>query len=116
MVSFSCKAPVGHAWIHCPQLVQLTSFKLWSPTVEIQESKPLLIQSMAPISCTFLQAATHLLHKIHLLKSLTIDGDKSSILCSALSPSNSTFEILNLVARFCNSQFPERVQVKQSLA
>lgn len=72
----------------------------------MQDSKPRLMQSIAPISWTFLQAATHLLHKIHLLKSLTIDGDKSSILCSVLSPSNSTCKTLNLTAKACNSQFP----------
>ena len=74
------------------------------------------MQSIAPIFCTFLHAATHLLHKIHLLKSLTIDGDKSSTLCLVISPGNSTFKTLNLVASACNSQFPERVQVKQSFA
>lgn len=77
--------------MHCPQNVQFTSFKLFSLAVEIQDSNPLLIQSIAPIPCTFLHVAIHLLHKIHLLKSLTIDGDKSSILCSVLSPSNSIF-------------------------
>ena len=72
--------------MHCPQKVQFTSFKLWSYVVEIQDSNPLLIQSIAPIFCTFLQVATHLLHKIHLLKSLTIDGDLSSIVCCPVSP------------------------------
>lgn len=91
MLSFSCKAPVGQAWIHCPQNVQLTSFRLLSPTVEIQDLNPRFMQSIAPTFCTFLHAAIHLLHKIHLLKSLTIDGDKLSILCSVLSPSNSIF-------------------------
>lgn len=57
----------------------------------MHDLNPRFIQSIAPIFCTFLQAAIHLLHKIHLLKSLTIDGDKLSILCSVLSPSNSIF-------------------------
>ena len=65
----------------------------------MQESNPLSIQSIAPIFCTFLQVATHLLHKIHLLKSLTIDGDLSSILCSVLSPLNSISNTLNLIAK-----------------
>ena len=106
MLSFSCKAPVGQACIHWPQNVQFTSFKLLSPTVEIQDLNPRLIQSIAPTFWTFLQAAIHLLHKIHLLKSLTIDGDTLSILCSVLSPSNSIFWILNFVQSSCNSQFP----------
>ena len=74
------------------------------------------MQSIAPTPWTFLHAATHLLHNIHLLKSLTIDGDKSSILCFDISPGNSTFSTLNLTANACNSQFPERVHVKQSFA
>ena len=114
IVSFSWRAPVGQLWIHCPQNVQLTSFKLWSPTVDIQDSKPLFMQSIAPIPWTFLQADMHLLQSIHFSKSLTIEGDKSSILCLVFSPSNSTLSTLNFVANFCNSQFPERVHVKQS--
>ena len=80
----------------------------------MQELKPLFIQSIAPISWTFLQTDTHLLHKIHLLKSLTIDGDKSSIWCLLVSPSYSIPVTLNFTAKFCNSQFPFLVQVKQS--
>ena len=57
------------------------------------------MQSIAPMFCTFLQVATHLLHKMHLLKSLTIDGDLSSILCSVLSPLNSISKTLNLIAK-----------------
>ena len=100
--------------MHCPQNVQLTSFKLWSPIVDMQDSKPLFIQSIAPIFCTFLHTETHLLHKMHLLKSLTIDGDKSSILCLFFSPSYSTPVTLNFTAKFCNSQFPFLVHVRQS--
>lgn len=54
---------------------------------------------MAPIFCTFLHVATHLLQRIHLLKSLTIAGDLSSILCSALSPLNSISKTLNFIAK-----------------
>ena len=49
VLSFSRSAPTGHAVIHCPQNVQLTSFKLWSPTVDTQELNPLFTQSIAPI-------------------------------------------------------------------
>ena len=72
-------APTGHAVIHCPQNVQFTLFKLSSFSVDILDLNPLPDKSIAPIFCTFLHAATHLLHIIHLPLSLTIDGDKSSI-------------------------------------
>ena len=72
----------------------------------MHESKPLSIQSIAPMFCTFLHVATHLLHKIHLLKSRTIDGDLSSTICCDISPLNSTFNTLNFIAKFCSSQFP----------
>ena len=68
--SFSFNAPTGHASIHCPQNVQSTSFRLWSYVVDMHDSNPLSIQSIAPISCTFLHVAIHLLHSMHLLKSM----------------------------------------------
>jgi len=52
----------------------------------MQEENPLSVQSIAPIPCIFLQVDIHLLHSTHLLKSLTMLGDLSSILCLLLSP------------------------------
>ena len=52
----------------------------------MQDEKPRSVQSIAPIPCTFLQVEIHLLHSTHLLKSLTILGDLSSISCLFLSP------------------------------
>ena len=113
--SFSLKAPTGQASIHCPQKVQFTLFKLASLAVDIFELKPLPATANAPMFCTFLHIATHLLHKTHLLASLTIDGDNSSILFSTFCPSNSISVIPNFLAKSCNSQFPFLVHVKHSL-
>ena len=41
------REPVGQLWIHCPQNVQFTSFKLLSPYVDTVDENPLSVQSIA---------------------------------------------------------------------
>ena len=114
VLSFSLNAPVGQDSIHCPQNVQSTSFRLKSPAVEIADSKPLFVDSIAPISCTLLQVDTHLLHKIHLFISLIIDGDLSSSGAVTLAPLYFISLMLYFLANACSSQLPLLTQVRQS--
>ncbi len=72
----------------------------------MQDENPLSVQSIAPIPWTFLHVDIHLLHNIHLLKSLTILGDLSSISCLFLSPLYLISVTPNSCASLWSSQFP----------
>src|SRR6056297_1168082 len=77
--------------------------------------KPLLVNSRIPISCTFLQVAIHLPQSMHLLVSLTIEGEKLSIVGVLLTPSYETSLIPRSSVNFCSSQDPFLSQTRHSL-
>jgi hypothetical protein len=77
---FPLSAPTGQFTIHWPQFMQLPP-KYFFPKVPgfIMVSKPLLVGPMADTVCTFWHTLSHLLHSMHLLASLTMEGDFWSI-------------------------------------
>ena len=110
--SRSLSAPTGQTLIHCPQLMQGTSASDLSnaePTIVLN---PLSLVSMTPTCCTFLHIFTQRLQSTHLLGSLTIEGERSSIGCSIISPSNLISFMLRSSASFCSSQFLLLTQVR----
>ena len=76
--SFVERAAVGHLFVHCPQLIQITSASGLSRKVPICVLSPLSIASRTPTSCRSIHVLIHLLQRIHLFKSLITETDDLS--------------------------------------
>ena len=86
--SFSCSAPVGQAAMHCPQLMQAMSRQRHIHTASsMAVLKPRFVGADHADALHILpQAATQRRHRMHLLLSRTMDGDRSSTSYSFMAP------------------------------
>ena len=86
--SFSAMAPVGQTTMHWPHDTQSVLPRSSSNAQPTWVLKPLSFTPITPTLCSLLQAATHLLHRMHLLSSLYMWIAESSVLYTWLWPSN----------------------------
>jgi hypothetical protein len=81
----STSAPVGQTVAQCPHETQvdpiIVSASFWNP---IRVSSPDPSIRSTPSTWTSLQASTHRLHRMHLLRSIWMKGEESSIGSSSL--------------------------------
>ena len=82
----SCRAPVGHATTHWPQLMQLDTLRPLSKAVPTNEREPRPMKSMAETPWISSQMRTHLPQRTHLSGSRTMDGLETSWSRSVFSP------------------------------
>ena len=111
---FSVRAPVGQTVTHWPQFTQLDTFRPSSKAVPIFAREPRPMKSMAETCWTSSQIRTHLLQRMHLAGSRTIEGLEASSVCRVRSPAKRRLRTPNSSARSCNSQLPLRTQYRQS--
>src|SRR5512135_3048680 len=104
--SLALNAPVGHLFIHCPQLIQITSANGLSIKVPTCVSCPRLIASSTPTSCKSIQVLMQRLQRTHLFISLTSANDDRSTgyLGSSTCPKTKLSSPYSF-ASFCSSQF-----------
>ena len=75
---------------------------------------PLRTAPKAPTVCTSLHTLSHLRQKIHLSMLRTMEEVTSRLRSESSPPLKGISRTLNRRARFCNSQFPDFGQVRQS--
>ena len=75
----SCRAPVGHASVHCPQLTQVVSLRSISKGGRTMVLNPRRVKSMAATPWISSQMRTQRPQRMHLSGSRMIEGDEKSV-------------------------------------